>query len=573
MAVWLTAEVTESDVNIEANTSKVTVKLYANWNWSSYNALSPSGSISIDGTEYPFQSSFNEGQASTGSQLIATKSKTVTHEADGSKNVHLSAWYATQVSSGTVTWNLWKDLTTIPRASQPSLQDSSPTMGDTIAIYTNPASDTFTHTLKYSFNGREATIAEGVKASTYWEVTTNLALAIPNATSGTGSIVCETYSADGTLVGTKSAAFTATVPDDVVPVIDSVTVGDLETAVSVQFAAYVQGKSRLQVVTAARGLLGSSIARITVEAQGELYTGEVVEGIVPLTAGTLPVTVTVRDSRGRTASKAANVAVLAYSDPSITSFEASRCTADGTYSEEGACALVHLGYALSPVGDRNESAYRLYVKRADEEAWPTSPAVEGSGYSVDADVLLPGPYSVDYTYDLRVEVDDWFAQASATARLHTAFTLVDYRGTGRGISFGKVSEMDAFECALPAKFTGGFVGAEDRAAELLNGWEVLSGAYKAPSYALDPVGWVRLSGAARGGQVAEGTPIFILPEGFRPDYAERFTAVTAGGLCAVDVLPTGSVQVAHGVVSTFLSLSGVAFRVSAAALTADEGEV
>ncbi len=116
MSVWLTGEITESNVNIPNNTSYVTVKLYANWNAGTWANDNPSGKIIIDGTEYPFTANFNTGQSSSGSQLLITKSKTVTHNTDGSKTVNCSATFAGN-GDYTVTWSDSEDLTDIPRAA------------------------------------------------------------------------------------------------------------------------------------------------------------------------------------------------------------------------------------------------------------------------------------------------------------------------------------------------------------------------------------------------------------------------------------------------------------------------
>lgn len=111
MAVSLSLTITESSVNQSANTSVVTAKLYAKSTSGSYNNNSKSGYITIDGTKYTFSHSF---KANT-STLLATKSKTVTHNADGSKTVSVKGYYQTGVSSGNISKTVSKTLTKIAR--------------------------------------------------------------------------------------------------------------------------------------------------------------------------------------------------------------------------------------------------------------------------------------------------------------------------------------------------------------------------------------------------------------------------------------------------------------------------
>lgn len=151
MTVWLSGSISESNTNIPNNTSDVTVNLYANWNSGSYANDNPAGYIIIDGTQYNFNSNFNVGQTSTGSQLIKTQSKTVTHNSDGSKTVACSASYnGTGYWDGqwhTVTWSDSKVLATIPRGSVIGTI-SAFNVEDSFSVPVTKYSESFTDTLE-----------------------------------------------------------------------------------------------------------------------------------------------------------------------------------------------------------------------------------------------------------------------------------------------------------------------------------------------------------------------------------------------------------------------------------------
>lgn len=77
----------------------------------------------------------------------------------------------------------------------------------------------YTHTLKYSFNGATGTIVSKTTAISYvWTPPASTFYSkIPNATSGYGTITCETYNGS-TLIGTTTAGFYAyTVKSECVP--------------------------------------------------------------------------------------------------------------------------------------------------------------------------------------------------------------------------------------------------------------------------------------------------------------------------------------------------------------------
>jgi hypothetical protein len=99
-------------------------------------------------------------------------------------------------------------LTDIPRATNaPSI---SGYVGQGTAINLSRYSSSFTHTLRYSFGNLSGTIANGVATNYTWTMPTSFYAQIGNAKSRTGTLYVDTYNG-GTLIGTKSATFTANV--------------------------------------------------------------------------------------------------------------------------------------------------------------------------------------------------------------------------------------------------------------------------------------------------------------------------------------------------------------------------
>lgn len=118
--------------------------------------------------------------------------------------------------SASVTFTLSVHAASVPTAS------STAQMGTALTITTNRKSSNFTHTLKYTFGGTTTTMTTGINNSYSWTVP-DLAAKIPNATSGTCTITCETY--NGTAkVGSNTVNVTLTVPSASAPTLSASSV-------------------------------------------------------------------------------------------------------------------------------------------------------------------------------------------------------------------------------------------------------------------------------------------------------------------------------------------------------------
>ena len=126
-----------------------------------------------------------------------------------------------------------------------------------------------------------------------------LAAEIPNATSGTVAILCDTYSGS-TLIGTRTASTTLQIPADMRPTAGALTASETGGEVPAGWGIYVQGKSRVQLtLQEAAGVGGSSIVAYNFAGGG--YSGgsnPFTTGLL-LNAGEILFTACATDSRGR----------------------------------------------------------------------------------------------------------------------------------------------------------------------------------------------------------------------------------------------------------------------------------
>ena len=447
--------------SVANNTSTVTAKVQLVSTGSSYtinSSASKSGSLTINGTKYTFN--FTASLSGNQTKTLFTKTVTVSHASDGTKtcafsatcgiNVTLSGtYYGNVTASGNGTFN------TIARASSISSVTSSVSVNGTnaVTVAITRASSSFTHTVVFSFGSYSKTNT-GVGTSTSYAIPTSWLNAIPNSTSGTAKVTVTTYSGSTKIGSAVSKDFTLTVPASVVPSISSVAVADTTTNQST-FGNMVQNKSKPKFTITAVGSLGSTIKSYKTEFEGKSYTGATPTTSTITKSGTASAKITVTDSRGRTATTTKTWTVVAYAVPKIISFQGFRCLADGTENYEGTYLNASVNFSISSVNEKNTASYTIEYKLQSATTWTA--LTSGSVYALNTNIVsASGSFSVDSSYDIRLVVKDSFTTVTSIFEIPTAFTLLDFNASGRGVAFGKVSEMaEGVEFALPIKSTLG----------------------------------------------------------------------------------------------------------------------
>lgn len=326
-------------------------------------------------------------------------------------------------------------------ASRPSLSKSTFDMGTAVTIYTNRQSSIATHTIRYSFFSAGGIIASGVTDSCTWTPPVSLATQIPNASSGWGTILCDTY-VNGSLVSTNTCTFTLTVPASVVPTISSVSISEAVAGIASQFGGYVRTRSKLAVSITAAGVQGSTISSYRTSIDNVTYSGASFTTNTLNTAGNLTLTTTVTDSRGRTSSTTRTVTVLGYHSPSLSRFTAERCNSDGsTPQTDGTSVRISVSAFASSVGEKNTLSCTIYYKTSSAAAWTQATTLTHSNYAISVNKLLLSPtFDALSSYDLKIRVQDAFYYIEQTVSIGTKQVMMDFYKDGSGIAFGKVAE-------------------------------------------------------------------------------------------------------------------------------------
>lgn len=467
MAVSLSIAITQNSQSVANNTSSVTVKVNIKWTYGSWNGYNPSGWLKIDGVQYNFNSSFNTGRTQSGSQTLFTKTVNVSHNADGTKNLSCSAWFASDVTPPEVSATASKTLTTIPRATTPSVSGTL-SLGSTITISTSSRASTgFTHNLYYSWGSQvtNSLIASGVATSKSWVIPKTLANYIQGGLSGTMFLKCVTYNGS-TVIGEKTITLTVSVPntEEFQPKINSVTGADANT---LPVARYVAGKSALKLTVSAVGaqVSGSSdrnsfLVSASAMIEGVNYSvtlGQNASGTFTITSNLLQkyggatAVVTVTDSRGRKASMSFAYTVYSYSPPQISAFTAKRCLSNGTIDDGGEYVKCSLKTNVSPVNSLNAKTYKIVYESGGTEVTLKSGTLtyyENNELSYNS-YSNGVTFSVDSSWKIRAYVYDSFNEGNpsvASVLVPTEKTFMDWRSNGNGFAYGKVSTRDGFQC-------------------------------------------------------------------------------------------------------------------------------
>lgn len=438
--------------NVSNNTSKITCVMYLVQasSWSLGIDSRDDNSTTINGTKYTWTSPAISNSGGKTTKLATVTSGNIAHNADGTKSVTISATFQINATiSGTyrdtITVSDTVTLNTIPRATQPSISASSADMGAAVTVTMDRASSSFTHDLAYKVgSGSYVSIATG-RGTTYSWTVPDVASQIPNATSVKLTLRCITKNGS-TTVGTKYAYLTAKVPSSVVPAAPSLAIEEATDGLAAQFGAYVQNRSKLKVSVAATGIKGSTITAYQTTLLGKTYTGASFTSGLLTTSGTVTLSTKVKDSRGRwSAAKTTTVTVLAYSTPKIQKLQAYRVDADGNGDEQGIYLALDCQYSVTSLNGKNTASCVIDYKRTSEDTW--TEMLTSTALSVNETIKpLVDTFSVDYQYDMRVTVTDWFSEtATYTTQLPSGAVILDLLANGKGIAFGKTAESEGID--------------------------------------------------------------------------------------------------------------------------------
>ena len=387
---------------------------------------------------------------------LASGTLEVSHESDGSKTLAVAAfsgqvWKDTGYLTATAAAQSFQ-LTAIPRATEPVM--GAATMGETVRISLPRASSAFTHTLSYVFGSASGAIAENAGTEVLWTVPESLAAQIPDSPGGTGTLTCKTYNG-GTLIGTKTISFTATVPQSMKPALTNgwaeVTYDNSGTKAGA-IAAWVQGYSKAKAVFDSTKIAckqRASIAKYAVT-----YLGKTVEespyrtDTISATSATVRCAVT--DSRGLTAWEDVTVTLESYAPPMLVGAALYRADGEGAAADSGTHIAGLATAKFSSIGGRNTATIKGYWKSVGGSYGEGVTLPFGAVGLVTGDVEI----AADRSYTAKIVVTDSLGNSTEfEENIPTEQVAFHLKEGGKGAAFGKAAEQDELlDVAWDARF-------------------------------------------------------------------------------------------------------------------------
>lgn len=398
--------------------------------------------VNIDGASVYSKSAYTERYAGK----VASGTKTLTHNSDGTKSFSVSLGAAVYYNSVTCTGSKSFTLDTIARKSD--LTVANGTLGSSQTISASRKSSSFTHTLTWKCGVYSGTIATK-SSSTSWTFTPELKLAegAPNGASVYCSFTLTTYNGSSS-IGSVTKSVQLAIPSSVVPTC-SLELSDGK-GYSTTYGGYIQGQSTLSVTVNATGKYSSTISAYSTSANGSTYTSKTFETQPLKTSGSNTISATVKDSRGRTASASSSITVLPYSMPKISYLSVYRCNADGTENDRGSYAKVSLEYSITSLSNQNTNTAVLKYKKTSESVW-TSITITPTSYDMSYETIIEADDGS--AYDILLEVTDAFATSTSKTSVSTGFCLYHIPASGKGITYGGIAESDGFNVHMEAHFS------------------------------------------------------------------------------------------------------------------------
>lgn len=405
------------------------------------------------------------------SKQICTGTTTVGHNADGSKSISFSChkdacplggWTPPAMdASGSMT------LSTIPRASVPTLNKTSMNIGDSIVITTNRVTTAFVHQINFSTDGGSTwtNITNGVTDSYTWTPSLDLlGPRFPNATSGKVRIGVDTYPSNNThnydkttRIGWKWVEFNVNFPEtsSIKPACGMSSVQEAGSGIPSGWG-YVQGYSKLKLSGSSAVKGGANLLSTIVTADGKNYsvgngsTWSVVTDTIK-NSGSMYLSATCKDSRGYTDTGGQTVTVNAYSPPNPT-LSLYRCDSAGNANDAGTYAKVTYAWSISSVGSKNavKSGLVRYRKKGDS-AWTS--IVNSTTSNVASTTTTLSGFNVDYAYEFNISVQDGLRTVSKTVTLPAQTVPLYIAPDGKSVTFGSTQvTQGCLRSELPLDF-------------------------------------------------------------------------------------------------------------------------
>ena len=451
MGYWLSIQFSPGQQDIISNQSYMAVYLSVHASNGYYaEHTNGTGVLTVNGVDYPFSGHY---RVNGSSQVIHSVGVWVPHNPDGSKTLYASASFNTRVV-GTLTASNSATLTTIPRASSPTTSKEIVTFGESFDIYTHRKSTAFTHDVYVGVNNdinSLTKIADKIPTDTTWTLPVDWKNKFPDSSV---KLLVRVYTFNGnTNLGRIDAPLVAIKPSsDMLP---SATIDDKdETECYKKYGGYVKHQSKIKIAVKPEYRYRATKKDERLKINGELPSVD--ESSLTPQKDKITIEATITDSRDSTITVTKELQIIDWHAPVLTGVKVERCKANGESDAAGNYVNIKYNATVASVNSKNGKTIEYEITRQGSYDG-TQEADELERYKMSGSKVLP--CHGDYSWEIKVTLRDDFETTEYTMLVGTAFTLVDYNQSGRGMAIGKVAEQpDLFEIDIPTKFNKDFSG-------------------------------------------------------------------------------------------------------------------
>lgn len=457
----------ESSQNIVTNSTSIkwTLKLVSTSSGRIDSSVQKNWSVTVNGVTVSGTNTV--GIEANSTKTLASGSRSIPHNADGTKSFDYSFSQQFAITFGgsnigTISGSGSGTLDTIPRSS--SLTIANGTLGTAQTLTIKPLYSETKHKITYKLPsgttgyiaGSSSTYASGTSIS--WTPPLDFATQNKLGTNVTFTVYLKTFTSGGVQLTDKAYTVTMAIPASVKPSC-TISVWDAEDLNGGIFTAYLKGLSRLRVKVTPTLAYGSDIASYSVSANGVTYTSAEFTTDFLKSSGTLTISATITDKRGRKGTATTTITAWDYKPPLVSKLTAQRCNDDGTLNDQGAFVLVTFTASATALNGENFVSYTLKYKKTTESNY-TLVSMDGS----DSTPNLENMYEVtdvthifaadtESSYDVRLEVQDFDSPTTRSTIVSTAFCLMEWNPDKKSVSIGKgVEENELFDVGLSARF-------------------------------------------------------------------------------------------------------------------------
>lgn len=437
--------------NVSDNSSQVRLRLALTNGAHTFSDYSCTASVTVDGQTLSW-SGMPSMLSQNSSIMLIDRTVTIRHDNDGKKSFAFSATFSGGGgwSPGTLTISRNSfTLSTIPRSS--SVKVGAGVIGGSVTININRQNSSFKHTVRYKWAGKSGTIASNVDTSASWTIPLDFANDIPNSATGTGTIFVDTYSGS-TKTGTQSTTFTASVPANIKPTFNGVTLSDLNGAAQNLIPSgntFIQVISNIKVAfNGAKGVYGSSITGYRAEIVGRNQATSSNGGSLGIMNynGTIKIRASVSDSRGRWSdTREVSATVLEYFAPALSFSIARTGSTSSTLTVTRNAKIAPLTISGS---QKNTMTLTFKVARLGTTNFQVDNGQATGTWSsisslVNSRANLAGNYLANQSWVVIGALEDRFTRTEFLVNVATESVVFSYDRSGVGV--GKIRERGALD--------------------------------------------------------------------------------------------------------------------------------